>query len=466
MNMKNSAEKTVIQKLVDNILETKFENFDKTTLDFAKIRIIDTVGCLIGGANGPGNAGLIGLIKDWAGKEESTILIHGIQAPAVNAAMANCVMARSFDYEPVGPMVDGKFWPGHISGTTIPTAITVGEVKGINGKELITSLLVGDDLATRILASSGFDFDAGWDNIGTVNVFGATAITGRILGLDKDQMRYALGIALNQIGGTLQNVWDKTTSFKICNALSARNGIFSAQLAKAGWTGPEDILFGKFNYFKNYTSGCTNPGVLTQSLGKKYYSDGTIKPYSCCRNNHAPIDCALALAINNDLNVKDIKDITLYVSTAGKNGFCGGPYVIGKFPQANAIWSYCYNTAVALSRRSVKPEHFTDEAVRDPDIVNLAGRVKLAEIPGADFYTATLEVTLKNGKKLSESTHSPKGDSVGNPLSKNEILDKFWYNVNFSKSVTRRNAQKLLDILEDLENLDNVRQIVELLVVK
>ena len=36
-------------------------------------------------------------------------------------------------------------------------------------------------------------------------------------------MRYAFGIVLNQMAGTLQNVLDKSTSFKICNGLSARN---------------------------------------------------------------------------------------------------------------------------------------------------------------------------------------------------------------------------------------------------
>jgi 2-methylcitrate dehydratase PrpD len=464
--MKKNIEKTPIEKLADNIISTRYENFDQDTIDFTKTRIIDTLGCLIGGANAPGNAGLIGVIKDWAGKEESTILIHGIKAPAINAAIANCIMSRSFDFEPVGPMVEGKFWPGHISGTSIPTAITLGEAKGISGKELITALLVGEDLASRLLASSGFNFDDGWDNIGTVNAFGATAIAGRILGLDQDQIRYALGIALNQIGGTLQNVWDKTTSFKICNGLSARNGIFSAQLAKAGWTGPEDILFGQFNYYKNYTTGCLNPQYLTNDLGKKYYSDGTIKPYPCCRNNHAAIDVSLNLAVKNNLKPIDIQELTLFISPEGLRGFCGGPYVIGKFPQANAIWSYRYNVATALLKRSVKPENFTEASLHDPEVFKLASRVNLAEIPGADFYTAKLEVSLKNGTILSEYTNSPRGEKIRNPLTKDEIMDKFWNNVDFSKSVTSQNARKLVALLEDLEHLENVRQIVELLVVK
>ena len=277
--MSETKENLAINELVSNILETKFENFDQATVEHAKNRIIDTLGCVIGGANAPGNSGLINLVNDWGGKEESTILVHGHKAPAHNVAMVNCIMARSFDFEPVSPITEGESWPGHVSGTTIPTALTMGEAKGVNGKELITALLVGDDTATRIMAASGFSFGGGWDNIGTVNAFGATAIAGRLLKLNHEQLRNAFGIVLNQLAGSLQIVWDKTTAFKICNGLSARNAIFSAQLALAGWSGPRDALLGQVGYYRLYTSGCSNPEILTKDLGRKYYSDGTIKPY-------------------------------------------------------------------------------------------------------------------------------------------------------------------------------------------
>ena len=85
-----------------NVLDTRFENFDQATLTSAKSRIIDVVGCLIGGANAAGNSVLIDLVKEWGGKEEATILAHGVKVPAHNAAMVNSVMARSFDFDPHG----------------------------------------------------------------------------------------------------------------------------------------------------------------------------------------------------------------------------------------------------------------------------------------------------------------------------------------------------------------------------
>jgi 2-methylcitrate dehydratase PrpD len=225
---------TAFELMLENALATRFENFDKDTLETTKYRIIDTLGCLIGGATDAGNPELVKLIKEDGGKKEATILIYGGRAPVAAAALVNCIMARSFDFGPVSPLVEGVSWPGHISETTVPTALTLAEVADASGRDMITALLVGDDIAARILAGSGFGFSLGWDGVGTVNTFGVTAMAGRLLGLNKIQLRHAFGIALNQMGTTFQSFWDGTTAFKLPQGLAARGGITSVQLAGQG----------------------------------------------------------------------------------------------------------------------------------------------------------------------------------------------------------------------------------------
>ncbi|MGD0917166.1 MAG: MmgE/PrpD family protein [Thermodesulfobacteriota bacterium] len=457
--------KSPIDELIANALETRFENIDPATLAHAKNRIVDVIGCLIGGANGHGNLPLIKLIKDWGGKEEATILIHGGKAPACNVAMVNSIMARSYDFEPVDVLVDNTIIPAHISGTTVMTAIAMGELKGINGKELITALLVGDDVAARVLAASGFGFGLGWDNTGTVNAFGAAAIAGRLMGLNRLHMRDAFGIVLNQLAGSFQNIWDGTTAFKLQQGISARNGIFSAQLAKSGWTGPQDALLAKFSYYHLYTEGCRNLEILTKDLGKKYYSDVTFKPYPCCRTTHPAINCALALIHKNPVDPQNIKEVILRAPRGALDSFCGQPFKIGRFSHGNANFSYYYTVANALLRKSVKPEHFSDESIADPQIKALIGKMTLEELSGASFQSAGLKIIMKDGKEFSEFTDTPKGHSTKNPMSKDEIIAKFWTNVEFSQTVTRKNADRLLTLLGNLEELDQVDRIVELLVV-
>jgi len=455
---------TPIEKLTANVLETRFENFDPATLESTKYRIIDTVGCLIGGSGDTGNPELVGLLRDEGGKEEATILAHGGKVPAGNAAMVNSVMARSFDFEPVSPLVDGINTPGHISGTTVPTAISMSEAVNASGRELITALLAGDDIAARILAASGFGFTLGWDGTGTVNAFGAAAIAGRLLGLNKLQMRNAFGIVLNQIGSTFQIIWEGTTAFKLPQGLSARAGVFSAQLARAGWTGPEDALFSRFGYYKMFTEGCQKPEDLSQDLGRVYYADGTIKPYPCCRIPHAAIDCALAIVRKYGIKANDIQEINLDLAQGGIDHICGSPFKIGDFPHGNAAFNYQYVVATAFLYGSVKPEHFTEEAIRNPRIADFIVKIKLTPSAYVKFEAARLAVTLKDGRQFTETCEAVKGDPLRNPMSKDEIIAKFWTNVEFSGKISEQKATELLGMLEKLEELDSARKLIPLLV--
>ena len=455
---------TAIERMVDNALETRWENFDKGTLENTKYRIIDTLGCLIGGATDTGNPELAKLLKDNGGKAEATILVHGGKVPVGEAALINCAMARSFDFEPVSPLVEGASCPGHISGTTVPTAVSMAEATNSSGREMITALLVGDDIAARLLAASGFGFSLGWDGTGTVNAFGAAAIAGRLLGLNKLQLRNAMGITLNQIGSTFQIIWDGTIAFKLPQGLSGRAGIFSAQLAKAGWTGPEDALLSKFGYYKMFTEGCQKPQVLTESLGKSYYYDGTIKPYPCCRIPHAAIDCALALVRKNNIKADDVESVNLDLAQGGIDHICGHPFKIGPFPHGNAAFSYEYVVATAFLFGSVKPEHFTEKAIRNPQVTEFIKKIKLTAVKDVEFEKARMTIALKDGRKLTETVTKVKGDPQNNPMTRDDILAKFWTNVDFSKKISQKKATKLLEMLENLEKLDSVRKLIPLLV--
>jgi 2-methylcitrate dehydratase PrpD len=455
---------TVIEKLAANAVETRFEDLDPATVETTKYRIIDTLGCLIGGATDTGNPELAALLKDEGGKAEATVLIHGGKIPAGNAALVNSVMSRSFDFEPVSPLVDGVNTPGHISGTTVPTALTMAEAVDASGRELITALLVGDDIGSRILAASGFGFTLGWDGTGTVNAFGAAAIAGRLLGLNKLQMRNAFGIVLNQIGSTFQIIWDGTTAFKLPQGISARAGVFSAQLARAGWTGPEDALFSKFGYYQMFTEGCHKPEALTDSLGRVYHADGTIKPYPCCRITHAAIDCALALVDRHGIKPDDIQQANLYVAQGGIDHKCGSPFKIGPFPHGNAAFSYQYAVGTALLYGCVRPEHFTEKAIRDPRINAYIDKIKLIADDAVPFESARLELVLKDGRKFTEYTEIAKGDPRSNSMFKGDIIAKFWINAEFSRQISKEKATELLSLIENLEELDKARKLIPLLV--
>ena len=167
----------------------------------------------------------------------------------------------------------------------------MGESRGVSGKELLTALVAGDDVAERVYTSTehpwnksvenrmgslrGPTFDA-W---GTMPAFGAAAIAGRLIGLNSSELKHAFGIVINLISGAGGGLSEGATTFKLSQGSSARSGIIAANLAKGGWTGIADPLLGKSGYYATFTGGCDYPYKLTRDLGKKYYVELIFKPY-------------------------------------------------------------------------------------------------------------------------------------------------------------------------------------------
>lgn len=264
--MINDNNVTHLDKMIDNILNTKYEDLPDAAVSHAKNRLLDAIGCMICGANDVGNPELLEIIRDWGGKAEARVFVHGDSLPSPSAVMVNCIMARSFDFEPVSPVVDGQSIPGHISGTTTMTALTLGDIQNISGKELLAALLVGDDMATRVLLAGGTRM--GFDHVGQANSFGATAIAGRLLGLNHEQLRNAFGLILDHLGGSQQMIGETTTGFKLSQGNSARDAVFCVRLAVAGWTGVRDALLAQGAYYSMYTDGIKDPDLLTKNLGR------------------------------------------------------------------------------------------------------------------------------------------------------------------------------------------------------
>ena len=146
MNAENIDGQAVLDAISTNILNARFEDIDQETVENTKTRIYDTIGCAIGAATLPDIVALVKMVEDWGGKNEATIIGHGIKAPIQEVAFVNCTMCRGFDRGPLAYIFKGRIVPHHVSETTVMTALTLGENKGINGKELITALVVGDDV--------------------------------------------------------------------------------------------------------------------------------------------------------------------------------------------------------------------------------------------------------------------------------------------------------------------------------
>jgi 2-methylcitrate dehydratase PrpD len=111
-------------------------------------------------------------------------------------------------------------------------------------------------------------------------------------------------------------------------------------------------------------------------------------------------------------------------------------------------------------------EHFTDESIRDPRIAKMVEKVKITsqEFPNETPLATTVKLKLKDGRELSAHVNVPKGNEIHNPLTKEEKREKFLSNVSFSKKVSMENGEKALSMLERLEEVDDIKEVVKLLV--
>ena len=455
---------SIAEELVSTVVDTAYAALPEAAVSRAKWRIIDTVGCILAGANAAGCSGAVDLVRSWGGVGQSAILGHDLRAPAHNAAMVNSLMARSFDFEPVEAEGETKSSPAHISGTTVPTALAVADWRTASGKDLLAALILGDDLAARLATASGFDFKLGWDNTGTVNCFGAAAITSRLMGLGHKETGHAFGIALNQVAGSMDGVWDKAMSFKLGMALAARTGIFSAELATQGFTASKDPFLGRHGYFNLY---CRDHDVsaLNKDLGQRFYADRVIKPHSACRATHGAIDAALKIARSEEIRSENVKEIVVLVPPWIIDGFTGQPFhpAQAATAQIEGAFSVRYTVATALLRKAVKPAYFSDDCLRDPAIQTLIERMKLLPIEAGTPVAAEVRVTLRDDRVLVGNTDFARGDIARTPLSEEEIRAKFRDNAGLSRTVPMPRAERALRLLEGLEEVGDVRDITTLL---
>jgi 2-methylcitrate dehydratase PrpD len=452
---------SIIEKMVGNLLATRFEDLDADTVAYAKLRIADTLGALVGGVKSSGSDMMLDIVKTWGGARESTILAAGGKWPAANAAMVMSVMARSNDYEPAGgPMIKGRKSPGHYSATSVPTAIALAEKLGLGGRDIITALVGGDDLASRIGAAGAAPWDIGWEPSGTASRFGAAAIAGKLMGLDEGRMRHALGIALNQIAGTMQAVYDYSHAFKLNQGLAAWNGIISAELAARGFTGPDDPLMAPFGYYHQYARE-VDESILTDDLGKKFYADEEFKLYPSCRGNAGPVESALKIVRENAIKPGEIAEVVIELAPTMKGSFLIQPFRIGGSAQATAILNMSYNVANVLLRQSVKLEHYTDAAVRDPAAGALARKVRINTTGPGKGFACRVTVKMGDGREFSAATEMPRGDWRLDPITPEEIREKFLASAAFSGVIGRKPAEKALAIVAKLEEAKNITALVK-----
>lgn len=446
------------KEIADYVEEFGYDEIPSEVVRQSKIVLLDTVGVLLA-ASSPKYAAskaIVKLTRQLGGKREATVVGNSLRSSCVNAALANGTMADNIELDDSHPKS-----AAHVAAIIVPSALAVGEREKVDGKTLITSIVIGYDIDVRVILGLNPSslYKRGFHPSSVGGYFGSMATAGKILGLHRDKLIKGFGLAGSQASGLMAWETDPTQmpkSFQM--GLAARGGILAALLAQSGFSGPNAIFEGKYGVLGAFSDEYKLE-ELTDELGKRFEITLTgLKQYACCKFLHASLDSFLWIVNKYDLRPEDIFEITVRIPKPG------APII-----DNNELLSHNaqYILAVAAVDRNVLVDHIYRDRRTDPKVLNLAKRVKvvgdleLAKVfPGFFSEPAVVEVVTKDGRSLIQRTDYPKGDP-GNPMSQKEVEEKFKSIV--AKVIDEEKAQKIIELINGIENIKNVTTLCRLL---
>jgi len=350
---------------------TKFEDIPPTALEQAKKSVLDYLGTAVYGSRSELGRIMLEFIQEQGGNPQARVIGTKVRTSTGNAALANGTIGHSEDFDDLGGI------GGHPATVLTPTVLALGDHLHLSGQALLTAWVVGYEVGTRLSIYTHTERD--WHPTGIYGTMAAATAAGRLLGLDTQGMRMALGIAGSEAAGLRRNFGTMTKPFHPGQA--ARAGVVAATLASKGYTADPDIIEGRQGYADNFGGAKCNLHAMTRFLGKAYFleEEGTrIKPWPCCGGNHQTLTGLLALCKEQKLEADDIESI----EHIGPNVPCTGA-LLRDSVQAGLEGKFClpYNIAAAIIDGKVDYTTFTDERAAKGDLQTFMQRVTLVRNP-------------------------------------------------------------------------------------
>ncbi|MFB3907537.1 MAG: MmgE/PrpD family protein [Candidatus Eisenbacteria bacterium] len=440
--------------------------YDQLTPDAvaaAKAFLYDSLGCAFGGSRLHDCRIVEEHVAEKGSKPECTVIGSGMKTHAVDAAFLNALMIRAMDYNDIYWKAD----PSHPSDI-IPAASVLCEREGLSGRELILGIVLAYEIEMRLceFAVPGIR-ERGWHHA-TLTAYAAPIVAARMLGLDPVKMQHAIGISASRHFTLGAAVAGKLTMMKnTVDPMATRAGVESALLARAGYTGPENVLDGKEGMFH-----CLGPEwdveKLTGGLGKGQgfkIKDCGMKAYPTEALTHTPITATLYLLREHELAAEEVKEVRIE-TIARAADILSDPAKYDPRTKEAADHSLPYCIAAALVDHKVTPEQFEEAKILDPRVRAQLPKVKVKA--NAEFeklfpkiQPCRVEIETTGGKVFERRIDIPKGDPR-DPMTEEELSVKFDALASPSLSDERRAA--LRRAVFALESCERVADLMKLCV--
>ncbi len=401
------------------VFNTKFEDLPSEILAIMKRSVLDTFGVAIVGTTTDISKIVSGYADaHWcAGTTGPTArtMFDGTVLSPEGAAFVGAFTIDSIDghdgYSPA---------KGHAGSAILPALLAFCEDRNgagapLTGREFITTMAIGYEVSYRAgLALHATTPD--YHTSGAWTAVGVAAIGARLLELNAEQLRHAVGIAeYHGPRSQMMRCIDHPSMLRDGVGWGAPTGVSAAYMAQAGFTGAPAITVER-----------EDAAGFWQDLGDGWRIDHTnYKRYPVCRWAHPAIDAALDLMLENELASQDIERVRIQT-------FHNAIRLAGHNPQTvdEITYAIAFPTATMIVRGKIGIPELSPNVLEDAEIRRISLATELVETEyfnkisvGERWGDVTLY--LKDGREFKSPPRKPKGDQYDDPLSEDEIIDKF-----------------------------------------
>jgi 2-methylcitrate dehydratase PrpD len=415
---------TASQGLAAYVAALRFADLPAEAVTRAGYLLLDTLGVALSNVGDLSAVRVRALADALGGAPVARIWGTGARTSVPLAALANGLASHLSDFDDTH--AEGGL---HAGATVVPAVLAVADARRLDGRELLTAVVAGYEVACRLGAAAPHVFtQRRWHATSACGAVAAAAAAGQALGLSAEQLAHAIGIAASTASGTLQPLEEGSPVKALHPGWAAHAGTTAALLAERGFPGPAAALDGRQGFFAAFAGdGAWDPDRLVRGLGTEWEVLRVIsKPYPCCHFLHAVVDAAIEFRAEHDSAT--VVGVTCLLPQQARDVVCE-PWALKLAPASPyaARFSLPFVITAALTTGSLEAELFTPGALPRVLAHPLLGAVsyQLDDDPLlARTYGGELVVALAGGGEWRGRVTHPRG-SAARPLTPAELEAKF-----------------------------------------
>lgn len=446
---------SVMERVSVYVAGSRLQALPAEVVQKAKYHVLDTLAAMVTGvAMKPGRLA-VRFVERQGGAEEARVVSSRIRTTAINAALANGILAHADETD------DSHEASGmHPGCAIVPAALAVAEREGASGAALLGAVVAGYDIGCRMNLALDREQLAGSNHsthaIG--GVFGAAAAAASVLGFDAIRVRYVLDYAGQQASGVRYWVRDTEHVEKafVFGGMPARNGVTAAMLVAEGFTGVADMLTGEANFLDTF-SGRPQPEALADGLGRRFEIMATnIKKYPVGSPIQAPVEALTTIMAKHKVRSQDVARLSVRMPSKR---------TVDDREMPDVNLQYIMAVTLVDGHLSFEAAH-SYARMKDPAILDVKRRITVDEDPtlrtAESVRTAVVEVTTVGGATFREHVKAVRG-TAQNPMTWDEVATKCRDLLVPMLGAAR--TDRLVEAIWGLDRLPDVRALGDLLVV-